>query len=219
MPRLLAAFLSLALLPLGLALPAAAHPHVWVIYETAVVYEGDKITALRHKWTFDEMYTTMAIEGLDANKDGVYSREELAELAKVNMEGLTEFDYFSFAKLGETPLKFKVPTEFYLEHKNDALSLYYTLPLERPVPASAANFTFSIYDPSFFISFEPAKENAFSVVNAPEGCKAATIVSEKEKADLDRLKQAFGTAVTAGDANMGTGLSYAQTVGVSCGKS
>src|SRR5262245_25720518 len=28
----------------------------------------------------------MAIEGLDKNNDGVYSREELAELAKVNIE-------------------------------------------------------------------------------------------------------------------------------------
>lgn len=218
MPRLLRLILLMALLPLGLALPAAAHPHVWVIYETAVVYEGDKITGLKHKWTFDEMYTTMAIEGLDANKDGVYSREELAELAKVNMEGLAEFDYFSFAKLGETPLKFKTPAEYYLEHKDGALSLYYTLPLAEPVPASATNFTFSIYDPSFFISFEPAKEHAFSVVNAPAGCKAEAIISEKEKAELERMKQAFGTAATAGDANMGTGISYAQTIGVTCGK-
>lgn len=211
--------LLLLLLPLALSLPAGAHPHVWVVYETAVVYDGGKIVGLRHKWTFDEMYTTMAIDGLDTDKDGKYSREELAELAKVNMEGLVEFDYFSFAKLGDKPLKFKAPVDYYLEHKDDALSFNFTLPLEEPVPGDASAFTFSIYDPSFFIAFDPARENAFGVVNAPEGCKAVAVVSEKEKAERERLKAAFGTAATAGDANIGTGISFAQTVGVACGKS
>lgn len=210
--------LALALLPLLLAAPASAHPHVWVVYETAVVYDGGRITGLRHKWTFDEMYTTMAIEGLDTNKDGVYSREELAELAKVNMEGLVEFDYFSFAKLGDKPLKFNAPVDYYLEHKDGALSFNFTLPLAEPIAAGATDFTFSVYDPSFFIAFEPAKDNAFSVVNAPAGCKAVTVVSEKEKAERERMKAAFGTAFTAGDANMGTGISYAQSVGVECPK-
>lgn len=208
----------LLVLPLLLALPAFAHPHVWVVYETAVVYDGGRITGLKHKWTFDEMYTMMAIEGLDADKDGSYSRDELAELAKVNMEGLVEFDYFSFAKLGDKALKFKAPVDYYLEHKNGALSFNFTLPLDEPVSGEAPNFTFSIFDPSFFISFEPATENAFSAVNAPAGCKAVAVVSEKEKAERERMKAAFGTALTAGDANIGTGISYAQTVGISCDK-
>ena len=33
----------------------------------------------------------MAVEGLDTNKDGKYSREELAELAKVNVTSLKDF--------------------------------------------------------------------------------------------------------------------------------
>jgi len=209
---------ALAAMLLAFVGPVCAHPHVWVVYETAVVFGGGKITGLRHKWTFDEMYTTMAIEGLDTNKDGVYSREELAELAKVNMEGLVEFDYFSFAKLGEKALKFNPPTDFYLEHKDGALSFHFTLPLAEPVAADAPDFSFSVFDPSFFISFEPAKENAFSVVDAPAGCKAVAVISEKEREERERMKQAFGTMATAGDANIGMGLSFAQNVGVRCGK-
>jgi hypothetical protein len=55
-----------------------------------------QITGIRQAWTFDEFYTAMAVEGLDTNKDGVYSKEELAPLAKVNVESLKEFDYFTF---------------------------------------------------------------------------------------------------------------------------
>src|SRR5689334_18733285 len=72
-----------ATLVAGLIAPAAAHPHVWITVETTVLYANGAFTGLRHRWTFDEFYTAMAIEGLDKNNDGVYDREELAELAKV----------------------------------------------------------------------------------------------------------------------------------------
>ena len=44
----------------------------------------------------------MAIEGLDKNGDGKYDRQELSELAQVNIDGLKEFNYFTVAKLGTT---------------------------------------------------------------------------------------------------------------------
>ena len=53
----------------------------------------------------NDMYTAMAVQGLDKNQDGVYSKEELAELAQVNMDGLKEFDFFTYARVKETPVK------------------------------------------------------------------------------------------------------------------
>lgn len=100
--------------------PAQAHPHVWVSVETTVVFDKGAIVGLRHKWTFDELYTAMAIEGLDKNNDGVYSREELAELAKVNVESLKEFDYFTVVRLAGQALKIATPTQFWLEHADPA---------------------------------------------------------------------------------------------------
>jgi ABC-type uncharacterized transport system substrate-binding protein len=88
--------IALALLVAGLAGPAASHPHMWITVETTVLYDKGNFTGLQHKWVFDEYYTAMAIEGLDKNNDGVYSREELAELTKVNMDGLKEFGYFTY---------------------------------------------------------------------------------------------------------------------------
>src|SRR5690606_33799013 len=119
---------------------AMAHPHVWVTVETTVVYENGHISALRHRWAFDELYTEMAIEGLDADGDGVYSREELAELAQVNIDGLKEFQYFTHAKLGETRLSHKDPVDYYLEHQDDELALHFTLPFDEPILAEAEGF-------------------------------------------------------------------------------
>lgn len=96
--------------------PAEAHPHIWVSVRTSVVYANGTITGLRHAWTFDQYYSVMAIEGLDANKDGKYSREELAELAKVNVEALKEFAYFTFPKLKGQELAVGAPIDYHLEH-------------------------------------------------------------------------------------------------------
>ena len=94
---------------------ASAHPHVWATVRSEIVLgPNHQITAIRHAWTFDEFYTAMAIEGLDTNKDGVYSKEELEPLAKVNVESLKEFDDFTYVHFdGEDDklIKLKPPVE------------------------------------------------------------------------------------------------------------
>ncbi len=221
--RLAAAYAApLLLLGYGLlaATPAAAHPHVWVNAESTVLFKDGAIVGVKHKWTFDEMYSTMAIEGLDTNKDGIYSRQELAELAKVNVEGLQEFGYFTYPKLGDKALKLREPpTDYWLEvDKQGALSLYFTIDLAEPIPATTPGFTFQVADPSFFIAFEFDKDKPLALEGAPAGCTATLGIPEKDAAELQKLKEAFGGALTAGNANAGSGMGYAKTAFVSCPK-
>ena len=96
--------------------PARAHPHVWVSVEATIVYEQGSIVGLRQKWTFDEFYSEMAIQGLDTNNDGIYDRNELAELAKLNVEGLAHFKYFTYPMLGTQQLELDTPKEYWLEY-------------------------------------------------------------------------------------------------------
>lgn len=95
--------------------PAQAHPHIWISVQSTVVYENGTVIGLRQRWTFDEFYSSMAIQGLDTNGDGVYDRQELHELAKVNIEGLKQFGYFTFPKLGDQQLEVSEPTDFFME--------------------------------------------------------------------------------------------------------
>lgn len=211
----LAAAAGLVLAPTG----AGAHPHVWVTVKATVLYENGAITGLQQEWTFDEMYTAMAIEGLDTNHDGVYDRKELAELAKVNIDGLTEFGYFTFAKLGGADLKFNAPVDYWLEHSaSGILTLHLTLPLEKPVPAETAELDFSIYDPSYFIAFDFAKDNPVKLsAKAPASCTAAIREAAEEKSDnsSQQLNQAFSDALGP-SAALGGAM---QTVAVHCAKS
>lgn len=113
-----------------------AHPHVWVSVETTVVYQNGSFTGVKQRWLFDEFYSAQAIEGLDTNRDGKLDRAELAELAKVNMEGLKEFDYFTFPTLAGQPLKVGDAAEAYLEQVEVA-----TPPGPQPAPGSGDGAT------------------------------------------------------------------------------
>jgi ABC-type uncharacterized transport system substrate-binding protein len=210
---------TLAVLVLVMAEPAYAHPHVFVTVEATALFDHGAFTGIRHKWTFDEYYTEMAIEGLDKNHDGKYDREELSELAKVNMEGLKEFDYFTYAKLGGAERKFKPPVNYWLEHTDKGiLTLHFTLPLEQPIAANAGEFSFSVFDPSYFIAFDLAEGTPVKLgAGAPPGCAAVVHEpADDESSDQQKLNQAF-SGVLGQNGTVSFGLS--KSVAVHCAKS
>src|SRR3954467_10896235 len=85
----------------------SAHPHVGVTIKSAVVYGPDgAITGVRHAWSFDDMYSAFATQGLEQKKKGEFTREELEPLAKVNVESLKEYDFFTYAKANGKDVSF-----------------------------------------------------------------------------------------------------------------
>ena len=145
----------------------------------------------------------MAIEGLDKNNDGIYSREELAELAKVNIDGLKEFGYFTYAVLNGKDVKLQDPTDYWLEHKDGILSLHFTLAFAQPVLFDAKGLTISVADPSYFIAFEFAKTEPVSLAEgAPKGCEAKIGVPGQKSGQgpLEALQAQVGGAGPGGKA-------------------
>jgi ABC-type uncharacterized transport system substrate-binding protein len=209
-PIPVAGFAAVALLALW-SDTLSAHPHVFVGTETTVVYDAGRIAALSHTWTFDELYSAMAVEGLDKDRDGTFSREELAELTKVNMDAIKETAFYTFARLGETPLTFAEPKDAYLEYKGGILSLHFDLPLAEPVLAEALGFNFAVYDETFYIAFDYADASAVKLSEgAPKGCTASLSAAPGEDADSVRLADAFSNALG------GIGGGLAKTVTVTC---
>jgi ABC-type uncharacterized transport system substrate-binding protein len=196
---------------LGLCAPANAHPHVWVTVETTLLYERGGFTGFKHKWTFDEFYSAMAVEGLDTNNDGKYSREELAELAKVNVTSLKDFSYFTFPQLAGQAVKLGEPRDYWLEHKDGILTLYFVLPFATPVLPEAKRLTFGVYDPSFFIAFELAKgANPIRLSEgAPKGCQIKVGVPERDPGDASALGEQLS-------AIPGFGVSVSKVASVEC---
>ncbi len=138
---------------------AQAHPHVWVTMTSTVIYAPDgTVTGVRHAWTFDDMFSTFAIQGLESKQKGVFTREELQPLAEVNVTSLKEYEYFSYAKANGKKTQFTDPVDYYLEHKDSLLTLHFTLPLKTPMKAQSLEL--EVFDPAYFIDFTFAEKDA-----------------------------------------------------------
>ena len=163
--------LLLSLLTLVFVAPANAHPHVWVTMKSEVLYAPDgTVTGIRHAWSFDDMFSAFATQGTESKEKGKFTREELAPLAKVNIESLKEYDYFTYAIADgvKTPMAEPLP-DYWLDFNDQILTLHFTVPFKTPVKAK--ELTIEIYDPTIFVDFEFAKDKPAHLVGPPAGCK------------------------------------------------
>ena len=204
--RSLAALFCCAFAP-----PAAAHPHVWITGQEEVIFAPDgAIAAIRHAWVFDEMYSAFVTEGV-GKKGALLTRDDLAPLAKSNVEDLAEFDYFTHAKVMNARVEFGPPTDYSLEQRPDKLVvLRFTMPLKQP--AAAKLFSLQVYDPTYFVAFELDKQNGVSFVNAPKGCSTNVAGAKPLAADeTKKLNESFFTGLSPG-ADFGVKLASAVIV-------
>jgi len=202
----------LAALALLAAAPAYAHPHVWVTMKSEIVYAADgTATGIRHAWTFDDMFSTYALQGIEAKTRGVYTREELAPLAQTNAESLKEFAYFTFARADGNKQKFEDPVDYFLDYADGQLTLHFTLPVKTPFRAK--QLVLEVFDRTFFIDFQMADKDPVKLVNAPEGCKMQMQRPNDGSASAQALNE---QTFAAGGANANFGMMFANKITVDC---
>ena len=197
LPTLRLAALAVCFLFAGIA-GAAAHPHVWVTAKSELLYSPDgRLKAIRHAWTFDDMFSAFAIQGIDKDKDGKLSREALAPLAKENVESLKEFAYFTVSKRGDKAIEFEDPVDYWLEADDKGiLTLHFTLPIKGAGPKGGV--ALDVYDPTYFVSFSLAEEKPVSLVGAPAGCAIETKGPPDDSAAQGNPSEQFFAQLNAG---------------------
>jgi ABC-type uncharacterized transport system substrate-binding protein len=181
-----------------------------------LLYAPDgSVTGVRHTWTFDDMFSAFAVQGLDQETNGTFTREELAPLAKVNVESLKEYAYFTYAKVNGKRQRdaFADPIDYWLAYdpKDTVLTLHFTLPFKTAVKAQALNL--EIYDPEFFIDFGFADNELVRLVNAPRRCTAAI---EKPRDENFPATLRFDRSLLTSEANKGMGASFSNRISVIC---
>jgi ABC-type uncharacterized transport system substrate-binding protein len=173
------------------ASPALAHPHVWVVVKTeAILGDDGKVTAIRHHWTFDDMYSAFVTANL--GEDGAPpTSEQLQPVAQTNVESLKEFEFFTYGKLAGKKITYGDPRDFSMTYdaKDQVATLHFTLPLAKPAETKKA-FSYSVYDPSYFVAFSFDKGDAARIVGGPKGCSISVnrphSLDEKEQLKLNQ---------------------------------
>ena len=195
---------------------ASAHPHVWITVKSELVYAPDgSVTGVRHAWTFDDMFSVFALQGLDSKKKGEYTREELAPLADVNVTSLKEYDFFTYAKANGGKLEFNDPQAgYYLDHntKESVLTLFFTLPLKAPVKAK--DLSLEVYDREYFVDFSFAEKDPVKLVGAPAQCKLSVARPQEMGAALSQQLSQLGP--NQRDPSLTVGAEFANKILVKC---
>jgi ABC-type uncharacterized transport system substrate-binding protein len=166
---------------------AAAHPHVWISVVAELLYAADgSITGLRQVWTFDEMFSAFAIRGIEQKTQGIFTREELASLAKTYVEGLKDFDYLTFVRLDGERQKdvFTDAVDYVIDYdpKQTALTFSFTLPLKTGMPAKS--FEVLIYDPQLYFYLSFARFDPVHLIGAPAQCRPLVKTSADDAAPV-----------------------------------
>ncbi len=192
---------------------AQAHPHVWVTMKSELVYAADgTVTGVRHAWAFDDMFSAFATQGIETKQKGVFTREDLAPLAQVNVESLKDFDYFTNARANGKKAEFNPPADYWLEYKDEVLILHFTLPFKTPVKAQSLDL--EVYDPTYFVDFTMAEKDPVALVNAPKQCKLTVARPEDlaSKPGAPINEQFFNSL----DASSTFGAQFANRISVKC---
>ena len=134
---------------------ALAHPHVWVTVRSHIAFSPDgKVSAVVHDWTFDEMYSSFAVQGL-AKPGELAKREDFAPLAKENAGGLAQIGYFTTLKIGGKAVDFGEVTDYWMEERPGPSRDFPCRPAaEDSRRAPGKYFSLLVADPEFFIDFE-----------------------------------------------------------------
>ncbi len=194
--------------------PAQAHPHVWIYANTDVVLDEDgKLVAIDIIWEFDEFYSLTAVEGMDADGNGSYESTELQPLATENIKALEEYTYFTEISVGGTVVKPAKVTEYQSTFKEGRLSMIFRVPLTEALDPKAAQISYRMYDPSFFIAIEYQPKNPVAAIGElPEGCAVRVIGASADTDAEPQSEEAFVDMLQ----NEGMGGMYAETATIDC---
>ena len=149
---------------------ARAHPHVFVDSRSTVVVEDGKITAIRHEWRFDEIFSAFFIQDFDTDADGAFSAEEIAQLEINAFSNLKDFGYFTRVMVGDDVIPLVDYESFSARIDDGAIYYDFTVLLTEPVAADGDSLAIGVYDESYYVDMAYEKTDPIRFSGDDNGC-------------------------------------------------
>lgn len=145
---------ALALLIMFLALPAYAHPHLFIAPGIAFIQDKDAVKAVRIRWIWDEFWSEEVLLACDLDGDGLFNSSETKLVKKDFFDGVQDYDYFFMMKSDGHKIKFGVAKNFSVKTlANNHLIYEFTLEASNPVlPQNKLELFF--FDKTIYTAFD-----------------------------------------------------------------
>jgi ABC-type uncharacterized transport system substrate-binding protein len=201
----------------GLALPASAHPHIFVDAGLQLVRnDAGRVVAVEVTWRYDELYSLMVTEdyGLDPDYDLHLTEQEVAETLGFDLNWSGGFEGGLVLRQDARALEIGPPEPVSLRLLDSGqIQTTHRRPVAGARPDGAIEAR--IYDPEFYIAFEMILD--VGVADAP-GCEAELIRADLDAAYavLEDALDEIGGAVAAEDNFPAVGAHFADRVVITC---
>ncbi|MBS0849051.1 DUF1007 family protein [Citrobacter sp. JGM124] len=193
--------------------PAQAHPHSFISLKTTPVIDQGRFTGLKMQWLMDDLTSAdLLYDAGDAAPDSPVWKKLAAEV----MANVLAQHYFTEVWHQGNKVKFTSnPPEYRLERVGNQAMLSFVLPLARPLALEGTRFTFSTFDPSFYVDMKYDHDtDAFLPPSLAPRCQISVATPEPSEEML-----LYAAALDKEDAppeDMALGQQFAQQVTLQC---
>ncbi len=153
-----------------------AHPHVWIDGHLTFLFNSQgQVTALRHAWKFDELFSAFSLQGITREKNGVVPAAELKTLTDQWMLNLADpaSHFFTTVSHGGQAIALQKPvhTQSNLDTQTNQLTLSFELPFNEPLALSKVSLEVDVNDPGYFVAFDYKGSQVLTLSEAPSTCR------------------------------------------------
>lgn len=196
-----------------LSFAAQAHPHSFISLHTEVVARDGQLVGLNMRWTMDELTSADLLYDAGDAKPGEEVWKKLAAEVMANVLGQ---HYFTELWHNGKKVKFQNrPTEYSLGRDGHQAVLTFGLPLAEPQPLAGQTYTFSSFDPTYYVDMSYAEDSDAALPAAlRKSCRLTVKTPEPDESVLG-----FAQSLDKADAppeDMELGKQFAQTVTLIC---
>ena len=184
------------------ASPARAHPHVFAEANLEVVTDAaGTVTALRHVWRFDDLFSSTVLLEFDSNADLMLDDAELEQVGSVIHESLAEFGYFQFVTVNGRDVEMQAPDRVMALFNDNQLTVLFESQPKEPL-ALAGKIDFGVYDPTFYTAIDFYEDESLTVSDLPSDCTRQVVRPDPDEAiaqNQQSLTDAFFSDPTGND--------------------
>ena len=196
-----------------LSLSVQAHPHSFITLTTDVVAQDGQISGLKMRWVMDELTSADLLYDAGKAKPGDEVWKKLAAEVMANVLGQ---HYFTEFWHNGKKVKFdNLPADYGLAREGHQAVLTFTLPLANPQKLAGQTYTFSTFDPTYYVDMRYENDGDVSLpASLKSTCKLA--VHTPQPSD-EMMSYALSLdKEDAPDEDMDLGKQFAQKVTLTC---
>lgn len=153
--------LTLPAFGFGLALlaapPAAAHPHIFVNVSHTLLFDAQgRLTGLRARWDYDEMFTLLMVEDgkYDTNGDGQVDGDELKRFQRWDADWPADYSGDVEITLDGKAVALQGPSDWAAQWRDGRAVSIHTRQLVTPLAITGKTLSIRPYDKDFYVDYE-----------------------------------------------------------------